>query len=322
MKRLKMLCVVTVCLAGSAGAQTGWPSKPVRLVVPYAAGGPFDNLARALSAQLSQQWGQPVVVDNRPGGNEVIAAAAVAKAPGDGYTLLLGSDAAATLNLFIFKKLPYDPIKELAPVTRVAVANMVVAATNGLPVTDLRGLVSYAKAHPGQVTYGSSGIGNGTHLSMAWFAKESGIEMVHVPYKGVAPAIQDVMAGTIQLTIGAASVIGPYAVGGKVKALAIGGKHRASIMPNVPTFAEAGFPNVDASIPLVLLAPGSTPEALRQKIYADVKKVATTPQFRSENLEKFALEPVLDSPQEFALVLVKERALAAEKVKASGAQLD
>lgn len=322
MRGMKLVCAVAMCLAGSAGAQSAWPTKPVRLVVPYAAGGPVDNLARALSAQLSTVWGQPVIVDNRPGGNEVIGAAAVAKAPGDGYTLLLATDAAATLNPYVFRKLPYDPVKELAPITRVAMANMAVAVSNSLPVTDLRSFVAYAKAHPGQISYGSAGIGNGTHLSLAWFAKENGIEMVHVPYKGLAPALQDVMAGTIQVTIGAGSVVGPFAQSGKVKALAISGKHRASILPSVPTFAEAGFPKFDASFPFSLLAPGNTPEPLRQKIYADVKKVVMTEQFRTENLEKYALDPVLDSPQEFAKALVKDRALAAEKVKASGAQLD
>ncbi|MGO4280713.1 Bug family tripartite tricarboxylate transporter substrate binding protein [Cupriavidus sp. RAF20_2] len=214
MKRLKLFfSILTVCCAGSAGAQTAdWPHKPVRLVVPYAAGGPVDNLARALSAQLATLWGQPVVVDNRPGGNEVIGAAAVAKSPGDGYTLLLATDAAATLNLYVFKKLPYDPIKELAPITRVAMANMAIAVSPSLPVTDLRSFVAYVKAHPGQVSYGSAGIGNTTHLALAWFAKENGLEMVHVPYKGLAPALQDVMGGTIQVTIGAGSVVGPFAL--------------------------------------------------------------------------------------------------------------
>ena len=324
MKRLKLFfSILTVCCAGSAGAQTAdWPHKPVRLVVPYAAGGPVDNLARALSAQLATLWGQPVVVDNRPGGNEVIGAAAVAKSPGDGYTLLLATDAAATLNLYVFKKLPYDPIKELSPITRVAMANMAIAVSPSLPVTDLRSFVTYVKAHPGQVSYGSAGIGNTTHLALAWFAKENGLEMVHVPYKGLAPALQDVMGGTIQVTIGAGSVVGPFALGGKVKALGINGAKRASILPSVPTFAEAGYPKLDASFPFSLLAPGGTPEALRQKIYTDVKKVVMNPQFRSDNLEKYALDPVLDSPQEYAKALVKDRALAVEKVKASGAQLD
>lgn len=282
----------------------------------------MDNLARALSAQLSNAWGQPVVVDNRPGGNEVIGATAVAKAPGDGYTLLFATDAAATLNLHVFKKLPYDPVKELAPVTRVAMANMVIAVSNTLPVTDLRSFIAYAKAHPGQVSYGSSGIGNVTHLALAWFAREAGIEMVHVPYKGLAPAMQDVMSGTIQVTIGAASLVGPFAESGKVKALAINGSKRAAILPNVPTFAEAGFPKLDASFPFSLLAPGTTPDALRQKIYADVKKVVMTEQFRKDNLDRYALDPIVDSPQEFAKALVRDRALAAEKVKVSGAQLD
>ncbi|WP_423199085.1 MULTISPECIES: Bug family tripartite tricarboxylate transporter substrate binding protein [unclassified Cupriavidus] len=323
MKLKLFLSMVAMCCLGAVQAQTAhWPQKPVRLVVPYAAGGPVDTLARALSAQLSNVWGQPVVVDNRPGGNEVIGAAAVAKAPGDGYTLLLATDAAATLNLHVFKKLPYDPVKELAPVTRVAMANMAIAVSNLLPVTDLRSFVAYVKAHPGQVSYGSSGIGNGTHLSLAWFAKEAGLDMVHVPYKGLAPALQDVMSGTIQVTVGAGSVVGPFAESGRVKALAINGARRAAILPNVPTFAEAGFPKLDASFPFSLLAPGTTPEPLREKIYLDVKKVVMTEQFRKENLDRYALDPVLDSPQEFAKALVRDRALAAEKVKASGAQLD
>lgn len=324
MKFKLLSCLVSMsCCIGTVVAQTAdFPHKPVRMVVPYAAGGPVDTLARVLSAQLATAWGQPVVVDNRPGGNEVIGATAVAKAPGDGYTLLLATDAAATLNPFVFKKLPYDPVKELAPITRVAMANMVIAVSNNLPVTDLASFVAYAKAHPGQVSYGSAGIGNVTHLSLAWFAKETGLDMVHVPYKGLAPALQDVMSGTIQATIGAGSVVGPFAESGKVRALAISGKKRASILPNVPTFAEAGFPKLDASFPFSLLAPGNTPEAVRQKIYLDVKKIVLSEQFRKENLERYALDPVLDSPQDFARTLVKDRELAAEKVKASGAQLD
>lgn len=315
--------IMMMCLLGSANAQApDWPAKPVRLVVPYSAGGPVDNLARALSERLSKIWHQPVVVENRAGGNEIIGATAVAKAPGDGYTLLLATEAAAELNLYVFKTLPYDPIKELAPVTRVAMANMMIAASNDLPVNDLRGFVEYVKANPGKVSYGSSGIGNGTHLSMAWFAKENGLEMVHIPYKGVAPALQDVMSGTIQVTIGAASVIGPFVQSGRVKGLAINGAKRAAILPDVPTFAEAGFPNLNASFPFSLLAPGDTPLAIREKIYGDVKKVVMDDQFRKQNLEQYALDPVVDSPEEYAQALVKDRELAAAKVKASGAQLD
>jgi len=318
-----LFSIMTMCLLGSVNAQeAGWPSKPVKLVVPYSAGGPVDNLARALSEKLGKIWHQPVVVENRPGGNEIIGATAVAKAPGDGYTLLLATEAAATLNLYVFKKLPYDPIKELAPVTRVATANMMIAASNNLPVNDLRGFVEYVKAHPGQVSYGSAGIGNGTHLAMAWFAKEHGLDMVHVPYKGLAPALQDVMSGTIQATVGAASVIGPFVQSGHVKGLAINGARRAAILPDVPTFAEAGFPNLDASFPFSLLASGGTPEAIRQKIYNDVKAVVMEEQFRKQNLEQYALDPVVDSPEEYAKSLVKDRQIAAAKVKASGAQLE
>jgi tripartite-type tricarboxylate transporter receptor subunit TctC len=322
-RRDVLLAVATFALAAPTVSHAqAWPSKPVRIVVPYAAGGPVDALGRALGARLATMWGQQIVIDNKPGGNEVIAAAQVAKSPNDGYTLMLATDPTMSLNPYLFQKLSYDPQKELTPITRVAVANMAMVVPASLPANSLKEFVSYAKANPDKVTYGSSGIGNGTHLSMAWFAKQNQLDIVHVPYKGLAPVLQDMLGGNVQATLGAVSVISPFVEGGKLKALAISGSKRARSLPNVPTFAEAGFPAMEANFYYGLIAPAGLPDAIREKIAADVRTVVTDAQFKSENLDKFALDAVADSPKEFEQFLVRDRENAATKVKLSGARLD
>lgn len=315
------LAAVMTCGLASAQGEP-WPSKPVRIVVPYSAGGPVDALGRALAAKLSTLWGQQVIVDNKPGGNEVIGASNVAKSAGDGYTLMLATDPTMSLNPYLFTKLQYDPVKELTPITRVAVSNMAFVVPASLPVNTLKEFVVYAKANPDKISYGSSGIGNGTHLSLAWFATENQIKMAHIPYKGLAPAIQDMLGGNIQATVGAVSVIMPFVEAKKVKVLAISGNRRAQSLPAVPTFAEAGFPTMEASFYFGLVAPSGISNTTRDKIAADVRKIVLDDQFRKTNLDSFALEPIADTPQEFASFLVRDRSTAALKVKSSGASLD
>jgi tripartite-type tricarboxylate transporter receptor subunit TctC len=299
-----------------------FPTKPVRIVVPYSAGGPVDTLARALGTQLGELWKQPVVVDNRPGANEIIGATAVAKSEPDGHTLILATDPTLSLNPFLFKKLSYDPIKELAPITRVAVSNMALVVPATIAPNSIKEFVAYAKANPGKVSYGSSGIGNGTHLAMAAFSKDNSVDMVHVPYKGLAPTLQDMLAGNIQAAVGAVSVIAPFAAGGKLKVLGISGPKRAAALPNVPTFAEAGFPKFEASFYFALITQSGVSADIKNKIAADVKRVVSDSKFRSEYLEKFALEPVLDTPAEFARYLEGHRELSKAIITSSGAQLD
>jgi tripartite-type tricarboxylate transporter receptor subunit TctC len=305
-----------------ATAATPYPTKPVRLVVPYAAGGPVDSLARALAVALSSAWGQQVIVDNRPGANEIIGATNVAKSPPDGYTLMLATDPSLSLNPYLFKKLSYDPLKELVPVTRVAVSNMALVVPPSLPVNNLKEFVAYAKANPGKLSYGSSGIGNGTHLSVAQFARDNQLEMTHIPYKGLAPTLQDMLGGNIQAAVGAVSVIAPFSQDGKLKVLGVSGPRRASSLPSVPTFTEAGFPKFEASFYFGIVAPAGIDPEIRAKVAADVKKIAGQPEFRATNLDKFALDSVLDTPAEFEAFLTKDRAAAQAKITASGAQLD
>lgn len=322
-RRFAMLGIASFALGacGLVHADT-YPSKPVRMVIPYAAGGPVDALGRALASRLSTVWGQQVIVDNRPGGNEVIAASQVAKAAGDGYTLMLATDPTLSLNPYLFQKLSYDPFKDFTPITRVAISNMALVVSNSVPANTLKDFVAYVRANPDKVSYGSSGVGNGTHLSMAWFAKENQLNMMHVPYKGLAPALQDMLGGQVQATIGAVSVVMPFVESGKIKVLAISGDKRAQSLPNVPTFAQAGFPTMQASFYYGLIAPSGLPAAIRDKVAADVRTIVADEKFRKANLDTFALEPVADSPQEFSQFLVRDRELAMSKVKLSGARLD
>lgn len=308
-------------LATGSHAQS-FPSKPVRIVVPYAAGGPVDTLARALGTQLGELWKQPVIVDNKPGANEIIGATAVAKSEPDGHTLMLATDPTLSLNPFLFKKLSYDPIKELAPITRVAVSNMAFVVPANMPTNSLKDFVAYAKTNPGKISYGSSGIGNGTHLAMAAFSKDNSVEMVHVPYKGLAPTLQDMIGGNIQAAVGAVSVIAPFANSGKLKVLGISGPKRAAALPDVPTFAEAGFSKFEASFYFGLITQFGVSAEIKSKIAADVKRVVSDPKFRSDYLEKFALEPVLDTPTEFARFLAGHRETSKAIITSSGAQLD
>ncbi len=324
LKRLLLSSIAgATCIFSMASfAATPYPTKPVKIVVPYAAGGPVDSLARALAVSLSSMWGQPVVVDNKPGANEIIGATSVAKSSHDGYTLMLATDPTLSLNPYLFKKLSYDPIKELIPVTRVAVSNMALVVPNSLPVNNIREFVAYAKANPGKVSYGSSGIGNGTHLAVAQFARDNGLEMIHVPYKGLAPTLQDMMGGTIQAAVGAVSVIAPFNADGKLKVLGVSGGRRASSLPNVPTFTEAGYSKFEASFYFGIVAPAGLEPEIQNKIAADIKKIVSQPEFRTTNIDKFALEVVLDTPAEFEAFLVKDRAAAQSKITSSGAQLD
>jgi tripartite-type tricarboxylate transporter receptor subunit TctC len=321
---LKTLAIAgfSMAMTGFAVAATPFPTKTVRLVVPYAAGGPVDSMARALALSLSSVWGQQVIVDNRPGANEIIGATNVAKSPADGHTLMLATDPTLSLNPYLFKKLSYDPFKELIPVTRIAVSNMALVVPNSLPVSNIREFVAYAKANTGKVSYGSSGVGNGTHLAVAQFARDNGLDMIHVPYKGLAPTLQDMMGGTVQAAVGAVSVIGPFNSEGKLKVLGVSGPRRASSLPNVPTFTEAGYPKFEASFYFGVVAPAGLNPEIQSKIAADIKRIASQHDFRAANIDKFALEIVLDTPAEFEAFLSKDRVSAQAKITSSGAQLD
>ncbi|WP_042886039.1 Bug family tripartite tricarboxylate transporter substrate binding protein [Cupriavidus necator] len=253
-----------------------WPAKPIRLVVPFAAGGATDLLARALALELGKQWRQPVVVDNRPGAGGAVGAEAVAKAAPDGYTLLLASGSMFTVNPYIYQKLPYSA-ESFEMISKVASGPMVLTINVKVPAKTMDELISYAKAHPGKLTFGSAGNGSQVHMASEAFSEAAGIDVVHVPYKGEGPAYADLMAGVVDMTVGNINAISPLLKGGRLRALAVTGKERSSLLPDVPTVAEAGLQGFTFYGWFALMAPAGTPKDLTTKMYADLERAVSEP---------------------------------------------
>jgi tripartite-type tricarboxylate transporter receptor subunit TctC len=302
-------------------AQPAWPAQSVRIVVPYTAGGPADVLARVLGQQLSQKWGQPVVIDNKPGANEMIAAQEVSRAPGDGYTLLMASDAVFSLNQHLYSKIAYEPL-DFVPVTKLVTANLMLVARPDLPVSTLKEFVDYAARNPNRLNYASVGLGGVNHLGMAWFNSVNNLQMQHVPYKGLPQALQDLSTSRVDVGFAVMGGAVPLVNAGKLKALAVSGKSRAGIAPSVPTFAEAGYPQFDASFYFAIAAPKGTPAAVARKFAQDATGIINSAEFKAKQLTALGFDPVGDTPEQFTAFLVNDRALAEKKVKVSGAKLD
>lgn len=316
-----LLALAGICTSTLALAET-FPDKPVRIVVPYAPGGPTDLVARGLATRLGALWKVAVVVDNKPGANEIIGASEVARSRGDGYTLLMATDPTLFHNQYLYEKIPYDVDKAFLPVSRIAMGHMALFVPKAFPADTLGAFVQYVKAHPGTVSYGSTSPGNVTHLAMAWFASKAGIEMMHVPYKGLAPVIQDVLAGHVQAAFGGVSSIEQFAAKGSIKVLAVSGADRVKALPNVPTFKEAGYPAIDANFTLGLLAPQATPSVVAEKIARDVKTVLGEAAFKEKYIEGVGFEAIGDDPATFAAYLQRDRERQKERVALSGAKLN
>ena len=315
------LAAVALGVSNVGEAQT-YPSKPVHIVVPYTAGGPADLLVRGLGIKLAEKWGQQVVVENRPGANEIIAAEAVAKAAPDGYTLLVASDAVFTLNASLYSKLPYDPVKDLVPVSKLVTANLLLVTRPDFPANSVKEFIDYAKQNPGKLSYGSVGAGGVNHLAMSWFNSLNGLQMEHVPYKGLVQALQDVITGRIDTMFAVIGGALPFVQSNKLKALAVSGKARSGVLPNVPTFAEVGYPSFDASFYFAVAAPAGTPRDIVTKFASEASQIVNSAEFKEKYLTQLGFEPVGDTPDQFAAFLVNDRKIGAEKVKVSGAKLD
>ena len=318
---MRLLAVLIALCATAAQAQT-YPSKPIRMVVPYTAGGPADLLVRGLGQKLQEAWGQQIVVENKPGANEIIAAQDIAKSPPDGYHYLLASDAVFSLNAYLYSKLPYDPVRDFTPVSRLVNANLMLVARPDFPAGSVRELVDYAKKNPGKLNYGSVGAGGVNHLAMAWFNTQNGLEMQHVPYKGLVQGLQDIMTSRLDLMFAVIGGAAPHLKAGKMRGLAVSGRTHNVLISEVPTFTEAGFPNFDASFYFGIAAPAGTPRELVYKMAQEAGKIVRTSEFKEKYLINLGFEAVGDTPAEFAAFLKQDRELAAKKVKASGAKLD
>ena len=312
---------LALALAASLAQAQPYPSKPIRMVVPYTAGGPADLLVRALGQKLTDAWGQQVIVENKPGANEIIAAQDVAKSPPDGYNWLLASDAVYSLNPYLYSRLPYDPAKDFIPVARIVTANLMLVTRPDFPAANVREFIDYAKKNPGKLNYGTVGAGGVNHLAMAWFNRLNGLDMQPVHYKGLVNGLQDIMTSRLDVMFAVIGGAAPHLKAGKMKGLATSGGHRHPLIPEVPTFAEAGMRDFDASFYFALAAPAGTPRDIVAKFAAESAKIVQTPEFR-ERLTMLGFEPVAETPGEFAAFLKRDRELAQKKVQASGAKLD
>ena len=312
-----LTAVTTVC----AQVPATFPAKPARLVVPFPPGGPLDITGRAIAQKLSEAWGQNVVVDNRPGAGGNIGADLVAKSPPDGYTVVMGALSTHAVNPSLYPAMPYDAVKDFAPITLVAVTPNVLVVNPALPVKSVQELIAYAKANPNKLSFGSGSNGSAGHLAGELFKVETGTDLVHIPYKGAAPAMQALLAGDTQLMFDNLASAMPQVKAGKLRALAVTTARRSRLVPELPTMAEAGVPGFDIATWFGLLAPAGTPKDVVAKWNADVVKILDSPEMR-EKLTAQGAEPAPTSPAQFAAFIAAELPKYARIVKASGARVD
>jgi tripartite-type tricarboxylate transporter receptor subunit TctC len=318
---LVFLVAAAPACAGTALAQA-WPSKPVRIVVAYPPGGGIDVVSRQIAEKLTAAWGQPVVVENRPGANTIVATDAVAKSGADGYTVLMTTDATFSINPHLYAKLPFDVQRDFVPVTMLVLLQQLLVAHPSLPAGNLAELIALAKAKPGSINYASYGSGSQPHLSGEMLKYKAGIDLVHVPYKGISLAIPAVMAGEVQLTFAGIATSTAPLKSGRIKAIAIGGMKRSPLFPEVPTFAELGYPEVETHAWFGFFLPASSPKEAVSRLYADTKRVIDEPEFRQKQLIDRGYEPVGSSPDVFLEYIRTDRENRGRAVKISGAKAE
>ena len=305
LQRIRFLfAALAVCGAATASAQN-YPSRPLRLVVPYAAGGSTDVLARIIGQQLTGSLGQPVVIDNRTGAGTLIATEIVARAAADGYTLLMATPP-LTVAPALYAKLPFDAERDFAAITNIAATSNVLVVHPAIPAQNVKELIALAKAHPGMYTFGSSGVGGASHLAVELFRSMAGIELVHVPYKGGSLAVTDLLGGRLTLMFANLTTVQSHIKTGRLRALAIGTAQRSLVVPDIPTVAAAGLPGYEANNWNGMVAPARTPRAIIERLQREIKAAVNAPDMR-EKLLQSAFEPIADAPAEFASYLAAER---------------
>lgn len=302
-------------------AQAEYPTRPIKIIVGFPPGQATDVIARLLAEKLSTVFGQPVIVDNKPGQGGSIGAAAAAKAPPDGYTLLISATAPLATNPNLYKDLPYEPVRDFAPITLIANLPFVLVARPDLPANNVRELIALAKAKSGKLTYASSGNGSTSHLSMEMLKAATGIELQHVPYKGSVQAFTDVISGQVDVVFDTAVYALPMVRSGRVKLLAVAGGKRSSLMPETPTVAEQGAPGYDSGAWLGMLFPSGTPRAIVNRLNAELIKIVRTPEV-TERLSKLGAEPLSSTPEEFAAHIKSELRKWGKAVTDSGVKIE
>ena len=307
--------------APAAWAQASYPSKPIRMIVAFPPGGLTDFLARLTAQKLTDAFGQQVVVENRTGASGIIGADLVAKAPADGYTLLMASPAEIAVNHYLYAKVPYNPERDFAPITLVGVTPLVIAAHPSVPAKNIKELIALAKARPGEMGYASPGTGSTQHLTGELLMSSANIRLVHVPYKGAGQSIPDVLGGQLPLGVYGLLTIFQHAKAGKIRILAVTTAKRSLVAPEYPTMVESGFPGFDTSLWIGLMAPAATPKEIVAKLHGEVTRILKLPDV-VERIASQGADPVGNSPAEFAAFITAESAKYARIIKQAGVKLD
>jgi tripartite-type tricarboxylate transporter receptor subunit TctC len=320
---LARAAMAALSLAASFAAlpQDEYPTRTVTIVVPYPAGGVADLLPRLVAEKLTQKWGKPVIVENRAGASGNIGMAYVAQQPADGYTFALAPAGNLTVNPTLFRNLPFDTARDFTPVTLLANVPNVLVVHPSVPVKTFQELIAYAKANPGKLNFASPGDGSGAHLAGELLKLDAGIDMVHVPYKGLAPAVNDLMGGQVQMMFAGVSTVLQQVKSGKLRALAIAGPHRLDALPGVPTVAESGYPGFDVTSWYGIVAKSGTPPAIIKKVQVDMAQALKEPDV-AKKLADLGLEPVGDTPQEFGAVIQAESRKWGDIVKKANIHVD
>ncbi len=316
MKPLILSLALALCIPAQVLAQA-WPAKPVRLIVPFPPGGSTDLVARIVAQKVSERLGQSLVVENRGGAGGTVGTEAAAKAPKDGYTLTVASTSTHVVAPSVYLKLGYDPVKDFAPVSLIAVSPYLLVVNPSLEAKSLKDLIALAKARPGRLNYASAGTGSTTHLSMEMLKNAAGVYIVHIPYNGNGPAGSAVVAGQVEVLFGSLPAVLPFVRSGRVRALAVGTPVRSPSLPEVPTVAESGFPGFDASLWLAIMAPTGTPGAVVERLNTELRAVIGNPE-TADMLSKAGAEPLLSSPAELAALVRDGVAKYAKIVKQAG----
>jgi tripartite-type tricarboxylate transporter receptor subunit TctC len=327
MKRKNLMRCATTCLltamliiASAAPAQT-YPIRPIRWVVTYPPGGPTDVVARAVGAKLTEAWGQQIVIDNRAGAGGVIGTDIAAKAVPDGYTLLFGTSAGLTINPALNSKLPYDAVKDFAPVSLLVLNPQILVVHPAVPASSVKELVALAKARPGQLNYASVGLGSPNHMGMELLKALTGIDIVHVPYKGTGPAITDLLGGQVQLMFNSMPSVLPLVASGKLKALAVGSAQRSPAVPDIPTVAEAGVPGFENVTWYGMFAPAKTPHDIIVKLNKQVVQILASPEM-AQRLASQGAEPRSSTPEELTKFMRVESERWKKVIKTAGIKVE
>ena len=310
-----------LCSSLAVAQASGWPARPIRWIVPYTPGGITDNATRMVVQKVSEQTGWTIVVENKPGANSILGADLAAKSPPDGYTFLTVIAAHAANATLYAGKLPFDTVKSYAPVSLVGIAPLLMTANNNLLAKDVKELIAYAKANPGKLSFGSSGVGAAAHLTTELFKQTAGVDMVHVPYKGTAPALQDLIGGSIQILVDVPSTLMPHVRGGKIKALGMFSAKRVAGAAEVPTIAEAGGPALEGSTWVLFLSPAGTPKDIVGRMAAETAKAVASADIKGR-FETIGINAVGNSPDEAGKFLEDEIVKWAKVISTAGVKAE